>query len=158
MNKQSKMQGKLKPMDWKTFKKYDPKARTALKKYFAARQKKVIDNPWTEHEADLFYEDENIFIECEVLRRWKGNWNSRWPHRLFERKRFYKDNKQGYPVIYYVLSEDCRQAWWVKGEDLKDEYLQDVVLKNYQPKDDEPKERMYVFPDDVVHHVTLSNK
>ena len=158
------MEGGLKPFDKKSFEKYDPKARNVIKKHFQSRQKKVIDNPSTVHKADLVYEDsENpMYIEVEILRAWRRT--DATPHkgtRIFERKRFYMDNDEGWPVIYYVIRSDCKKAFWVHGKHLKDEYLQEVDLNNHKPGEDEPKERMFILPEfdengeKIIHYVDL---
>ena len=156
MYKQDKMDGTLKPFSYQTFKQFDGPAREALKTYFESNGKKVVDNPWTEHEADLWSPEAQCFIECEVLRTWKsGEYPTYYAHRLFERKRFYLDNERKANVIYYVLSADLTKAWWVDGSQLKEENLRDVSLKNYTPGDDKPKEKMFYFSKDVVHHINL---
>lgn len=148
------MDGSLKPFDRGSFNRYDPKAKIVVKNFFKSKGLKLIDNPWTEHEADLYWEDRDMFVEVEILRSWKtGPYPINKPYRLFERKRFYLD--QGKPVVFFVLSDDVSRAWCVQGHHLIDEYLQEVELKNWTPSSGKPKERMFYFPKEIIKEVIL---
>jgi len=63
--------------------------------------------------------------EVEIKRVWTGDWPSRWDTiQVPERKSHLSKSKV--PVVIWVLRSDLTQAWVIRGDQLKTEYLEEV--------------------------------
>lgn len=66
------------------------------------------------------------YHEVEVKKVWKGDWPDFWTTIQVPERKGKFNTKQHFIC---VLSNDMTQAWYIKGTDLKKEYLKEVYNK-----------------------------
>ena len=64
----------------------------------------------------------------EIKKGWEGDWNENWDTvRIPARKK--RLMKNGRRVVFWVMNNDCTQAFRVYSSEMKDEYIKPVSNK-----------------------------
>lgn len=90
-----------------------------------------------------------VFYEVEIKKGWEGDWNENWDTvRIPARKK--RLMKNGRRVVFWVMNNDCTQAFRVYSSEMKDEYIKPVPNK-FVPEG----ELFYCLPVEVGAFISL---
>lgn len=115
----------------------DSKAKTAITSYLESNGHDILDT-----EEDFSFDikskkkESMYFIEVEMKNQWKGDWNPKWkeiriPYRKFKLLNKYKEMQSEETYCnFFVIRQDCKQAWRIKDFQLTKECAKEIWLAN----------------------------
>jgi len=120
-----------------SYKENDSKAKNAITSYLESHGHTILD---TEEDFSFDIKSEKkdgmYFSEVEMKNQWRGDWNPKWkeiriPYRKYRLINKYKDVEGNNTYCnFYVIRNDCKQAWRIKDFQLTKECAKEVWLTN----------------------------
>ena len=120
----------------------DSKAKTVITDYLISNGHNILDTQ-EDFSFDIKSEknDGMYYTEVEMKNQWTGDWNPKWteiriPYRKYRLINKYKE-MQGDKTYcnFYVIRQDCKQAWRIKDYQLTEDCAKEIWLANARRKE-----------------------
>ena len=106
-----------KPHFEESYNENDARAKKALREYLDLKGIPTVIHEDYGPDIKAYLE---VFYEVEIKKGWEGDWNENWDTvRIPARKK--RLMKNGRRVVFWVMNNDCTQAFRVYSSDMKDE-------------------------------------